>query len=135
MGYNRIADGDQDWCGYKEVKKFMKNHKIKSKDEWSSFKKNNIIPEEIPKNPYGVFKRQGTWISWLDLFGKKKHIENKYVSYEYAKKYVKDKGIKNSLQWKEFSKLGLRPKNIPYRFDIVYKNKGWKGWPDFLGKE
>lgn len=135
MGYNRIADGNQEWYSYKEVKKFMENHNIKSKDEWNSFKKNNIIPEEIPKNPYSVFKRQGTWISWLDLFGKKKHIENKYVSYEYAKKYVKDKGIKTSLQWKEFSKLGLRPKNIPYRLDIVYKNKGWKGWNDFLGKE
>ena len=29
----------------------------------------------------------------------------------------------------------FKTKNIPYRFDIVYKNKGWKGWPDFLGKE
>ena len=132
MGYDRIADGNQVWCSYEEVKDFMKNHKIKSRNEWDQYKKNNIIPEEVPKNPYGVYKRQGIWVSWLDLFGKKKHIEKKYVSYEYAKKYVKDKGIKNSLQWKEFSKQGFRPENIPSRFDIAYKNKGWKGWVDFL---
>jgi hypothetical protein len=28
-----------------------------------------------------------------------------------------------------------KPKNIPSGADKVYKSEGWKGWPDFLGKE
>jgi hypothetical protein len=29
----------------------------------------------------------------------------------------------------------MRPSNIPSNPDEFYKNKGWKGWPDFLGKK
>ena len=39
---------------YKEAKEFVKNHNIKSRKEWGEFKLNNILPENIPKNPSGV---------------------------------------------------------------------------------
>ena len=135
MGYQRIADGKQNWVSYEKAKEFVKNHNIKSRKEWGEFKLNNILPENIPKNPSGVYKRTGKWISWIKFFGKTKHIDTPFVSFENAKKFVKEKGVKNSLEWKVISKKGLRPKDIPYRLDIVYKNKGWKGWSDFLGKE
>ena len=47
---------------------------------------------------------------------------------------MKKLGIKNSLEWKAYSKSGIRPKNIPGRIDMTFKDQ-WKGWADFLDKE
>lgn len=33
-----------------------------------------------------------------------------------------------------FCKVGDRPLNIPSNPQLKYKNHGWKGWADFLGK-
>jgi len=37
-------------------------------------------------------------------------------------------------EWEKYCKSGNKPKNVPASPQYVYKNKGWKGWPDFLGK-
>tara|TARA_B100000767_G_scaffold196296_1_gene183287 strand:+ start:974 stop:1198 length:225 start_codon:yes stop_codon:yes gene_type:complete len=66
--------------------------------------------------------------------GKKKNIERDYLSFTEIKEFVKKLGIKNSLEWKAHSKSGIRPKNIPGRIDLSFKDQ-WKGWPDFLGKK
>jgi hypothetical protein len=37
-------------------------------------------------------------------------------------------------EWKN-KYLKIRNQKIPAAPDRVYKNKGWKGWPDFLSNE
>jgi hypothetical protein len=37
-------------------------------------------------------------------------------------------------EWTEYSKSGERPIDIPSNPQNTYKNKGWQGWADFLGK-
>ena len=34
---------------------------------------------------------------------------------------------------RRFSKSALRPQDIPVAVNSVYKNKGWKGYENFLG--
>ena len=36
-------------------------------------------------------------------------------------------------EWKEWSKSGQRPSNVPGRPDQVYKDTGWVSWPDWMG--
>jgi len=43
--------------------------------------------------------------------------------------------LKNWSEWSEYCKSGKKPINIPNAPKIIYKNKGWKGISDFLGKE
>ena len=38
-------------------------------------------------------------------------------------------------EWRKYAKSGKLPKDIPTNVWQVYKNKGWKGWRDFLGKK
>ena len=52
-----------------------------------------------------------------------------FDTYENAKKRVADAGIISTIQ---FRKWKNRPKDIPYRADRTYKNKGWNGWAEFF---
>ena len=52
-----------------------------------------------------------------------------FDTYENAKKRVADAGIVSTVQ---FRKWKNRPKDIPYRADRTYKNKGWNGWAEFF---
>ena len=58
-----------------------------------------------------------------------------WLSYKDAKAFVKDLNLKNWNEWDEFCKSGKKPANIPNSPKYVYKNKGWIGISDFLGKE
>lgn len=58
---------------------------------------------------------------------------SKAISIDDAKKIVCSLNIKSCREWirrrKEFLLLG-----VPVRPDRVYKNRGWKGWQDFLSR-
>ena len=36
-------------------------------------------------------------------------------------------------EWREWSKTGQRPPNVPASPDDVYRHTGWQGWPHWLG--
>lgn len=43
-------------------------------------------------------------------------------------------GILDSSDWSAASQLGTIPIDIPTNPSVVYRGKGWKGWPAFLGR-
>ena len=63
--------------------------------------------------------------------------EHKHVDllkqYPKIKSYLGDIRDKSSIT-NSFSKF-KRPLNIPGHPDLIYRDKGWKGWPDFLGSK
>jgi hypothetical protein len=44
-------------------------------------------------------------------------------------------GLKSVKGWREWSKSGQRPSDIPAQPDRVYRDDGWVSWPDWLGSE
>lgn len=55
-------------------------------------------------------------------------------TFAFVKKWVqKNCNIKTVREWNTFIKENNIPKFIPSSPKEVYKNKGWKGWGDFLG--
>ena len=89
----------------------------------------------IPSNPNITYKNTG-WVSYSDWLGidivAPQNIN--FVSFKEAKEFVKDLGLKTSMDWREYKKSGNRPSFISANPDSKYK-KEWKGWADFLGKE
>ncbi|MFN5459418.1 MAG: hypothetical protein ACK5AY_05875, partial [Bacteroidota bacterium] len=59
--------------------------------------------------------------------------EEKFMPLKDLKKYAKKAKINSTVEWRKYWKTNLKPDNIPYKPDYAYKNKGWKGWADFLG--
>ena len=50
-----------------------------------------------------------------------------------GEEYVRTLELKSQAEWKQWSKSGQRPDDIPSNPDQIYKDKGWLSWPDWLG--
>ena len=57
----------------------------------------------------------------------------KWRSYQQARKFAHSLKLKNRDGWNQYCKSGKKPADIPTSSNLVYKDKGWKGWGDFLG--
>jgi hypothetical protein len=131
LGTGNIANYNKKFITYNKCKEFAIQNKIKSAQQWNDFFKQNH-PTNIPQKPARNYKNKG-WKSWGDFlgtgsFGPKSN--NRYMSFKKARKIVRTLDLSNRQEW---TKLKNKPKNIPVVAHIVYKDKGWIDWYDFLG--
>ena len=94
-------------------------------------------PKDIPSNPNVIYKGKG-WKSyghWLGT-GTVAPGLRVYRSFESAREFVRSLGLKSRAWWEVYVRNHLRPhlpKDIPANPSTFYRNKGWKGWGDWLG--
>lgn len=133
LGNNYKKRGIDAYVSYKEAKEYVAQFNISSFEKWIEFKKTHTLPPFIPKDPYSVYKN-GEWVSWGDFLGNNNvsNFNKNYVSYDEAKLFTIQLGLKKSKEWKEYCKNNTLPKGIPSDPYRTYKEKGWKGWEDFL---
>ncbi len=60
-------------------------------------------------------------------------MKKEFRSFEDAKRFVHQLGLKTQKEWNEYCRSGNKPDNIPSSPDRSYKNKGWKGFGDWSG--
>ena len=65
---------------------------------------------------------------------KKMKTKRRFLPYEEAKKVVNALGLKSADDWKRWS-CTERPPDIPSAPWVKYKNEGWNGYADWLGKD
>jgi H-NS histone C-terminal domain len=58
--------------------------------------------------------------------------EHRYRSFKKARTFARGLGFKSAHDWREYSKLGMRPDDIPVAPHRIYANDGWVGWNDWL---
>ena len=133
-----------DWLGtgrrirgyrsFEDAKKLALSLKLSSRSHWIVAYEEGLIPNDIPKNPDQSYKNKG-WLNWGDFIGTGKTASHLiiYRNFKDAKKYVKNLGLNNGEEWKEFCASGDLPLDIPKTPSQTYKNKGWNGLPDWLG--
>ena len=129
-----------DWLGtetvylsFEDSRKFVQILGLKSYSEWKKYCKSGKKPDSIPLGPDSVYK--GEWKGWGDFLGtgRKAQFKGPYTPFESAKKYIQSLGLKNQQAWAKYAKGGNRPVDIPAGPASVYKDKGWKGYGDWLG--
>jgi superfamily II DNA or RNA helicase len=134
LSTNRIADQNKHklWWSEKKIKKFLKLNKIKNSSDWRQFCSEGKKPQFIPNNISKAFKKN-TKIS--DIFINSQP-RGKWVSFKKAKKLISNLNLKTN---KDFFKMIKNNKVISNQLSktpqVVYKNAGWNGWTDFLGKK
>ena len=132
LGYESIV---QNWMDYDDALKIVHSKGLKSMKEWFEYTKSDTFAILIPKTPASVYKAEWkNWGEWLGTFtiAPQKMI---FTDFESAKLMLKKLNIQNTDDWKRLRKLNKIPNSIPSNPDKKYKDKGWKGWADFLGKE
>lgn len=60
-------------------------------------------------------------------------MKKQFKSFKEAKKYVQSLNLNSKKEWDKYCRGGQRPFDIPSNANIVYKEKGWESWGDFLG--
>ena len=127
-----------DWLGngkrvgeylpFKETREFVRKLKLKGQKEWKEYCKSGKKPNNITGSPNIIYKDKG-WISMGDFLG------TEFLSFEDARKIVRELGLKNAREWVEYCKSGKNLNDIPANPQNAYKDKCWTNWKDFLGTE
>jgi superfamily II DNA or RNA helicase len=146
LGSGNVATRRIRFWSYKKASKYLKTLKIKNTNEWRKYLRNQnpLTPKRIkniPTNPQKVYRSSG-WRS-LSLFlgydPKNQICETwaaKYIELKNARKRIKPFSLQRISDWRKFVKTKkgfLKESRIPHQPNVVYKKRGWVGWPDFLG--
>ena len=136
FGTGRKADQNKVFVSFETAKNHVSKLKLKNVKEWNQYCKSGKKPENIPAGANNKYKNKG-WVSWSDFLGTKNiSPQNRnYKSFEEAKKFVQTLNLTSISKWVNYYRSNLLPRDIPKTPNNYYKNKGWKGWSDFLGKE
>ena len=60
-------------------------------------------------------------------------MKKQFRDFESVREFARKLNLKSRTEWKEYCKLNNKQDDLPRCPEGVYKNKGWKGWGDFLG--
>jgi superfamily II DNA or RNA helicase len=141
-------DGYGDWLGtgvvamhlrefrpFEEAREYVRSLGLKTSKEWIAYAKSGKKPLDIPASPQVTYRDKG-WSGSPDWLGSENvWTQNReYRSFEEAREYVRGLDIKTNKEWEEFAKSGDRPEDIPRFPEKPYRNEGWSGYPDWLGK-
>ena len=119
------------WMPFEEARAIVNEMGITSSSHFKKAKTSSKLPYNIPSHPFIIYQNTG-WTNWGDFLGTKNYREIEYLPFEEAKQIVQAEGLKNNIEWREYSQT-RRPFNVPGSPDSIYKNNGWKNWGDFLG--
>lgn len=124
--------GGREFLSFNEAREYVRDLGLKNESEWRKYKKNDGFPQDIPKTPESVYREE--WISMPDWLGTKPgYKKTVFIDFLEAKKICRDEGIKTMSEWTRFCRESKRF-DIPAKPDRKYKDTGWNGWSDFLGK-
>lgn len=62
-----------------------------------------------------------------------KNENSTFLLFEEAREFARSLKLKSENEWREYKKSGKKPDFIPAKPEMVYKDKGWKGFKDWLG--
>ena len=131
--YIYYCNRNKEFRPFEEAKKYAHGLKLSDRGDWVAFCKSGKKPEDIPAKPSKTYKNK--WKGWGDWLGTYTIavINREFRPFEEARKYVHGLKLKDRGDWYEHCQSGTKPDDIPALPSQTYKNKGWKGWGDWLG--
>jgi len=135
LGTGRIQPQQKVWRSFESARSYVRKLNLNSRTEYINYYKSGKLPDDIPKAPHLVYKYKG-WIGTRDWFGTERDnlIKNKYRSFISARSFTRKLNLNSRVEWNEYCKSGKLPEDIPKAPQSVYKDKGWAGFSDWLGK-
>ena len=133
VGTGRIADQYKEFRPFEDARKFVCSLNLKSDAEWKQYCKSGKKPNDIPAAPQQVYKKEYKGLGdWLGT-GTIAPFNKKYRPFEDTRKFVRSLGVETETEWHNWCKTHQKPDDISLSLHKTYKNKGWKGWRNFLG--
>lgn len=133
LGTGKIATHKMVYRPYNEAREFARSLGLTRQVQWFDYCKSGQKPNDIPTSPRSTYKHQfKNFGDWLGT-GRIGNNNRNYRSFNDAREYSKTLKLSGKTAWEKWSADGNRPKDIPGNPRKIYKDKGWKGWADWLG--
>jgi len=131
LGTGRISDWEKEFISLDDLRIFCKENNIDSRVKWYQYWSNNLRPNNIPNNPILIYKLK----NWPELLELNKRVSNTETwDFKTARKFIHSLKLIGNNGWRQYSKSGKRPIELPGNPDKIYKKQGtWTSWKDFLG--
>ena len=144
LGTGTIGPFRGEYRPFKEARAFVQGLGLSSTNWWKycagQLPEKGQRPEDIPSAPHRTYKDQG-WINWGDWLGTRTIARSRreFRPFAEARAFVHGLGLKNGDEWKKYRtnqmpEKGQLPDDIPSNPSMTYKDHGWKGMRDWLGK-
>ncbi len=150
LGTGTVANIKKEFLSFEEARKYARKLKLKTNTEWRSYCNGEISnkpikPNNIPRNPDATYKRkdyQEKWANWSDFLGSD-NIATKdipFLPFNQARKFVQGLKLDSQIEFKRYclnilKEFPPKPENIPTQPHVMYLDKGWNGYEDWLGYE
>lgn len=132
IGTNPKRERNKVYLSFCEARKFVHELGLRGESDWRAYCKSGDKPNNIPFKPersYTEWKGWGDWVGTGNIARK----DMQYKSFEDARAFLRGLNLGGYQEWKTYRESAEKPKDIPAAPDIVYKNKGWLGFANFLG--
>lgn len=130
LGSKNIQPNKMEFYSYDDCKDIMNKLNFKNRNEFYKYVK-NCDDYKIPKRPDHVYKKY--WEGWHIFLNNSIppiHLSKKFITFEEAKKFISNKGLRNYIDYVKYVKLN-NIDFLPLRPDYFYK-KYWIGYKDYL---
>jgi hypothetical protein len=136
LGNGKISTSKRIYKNFEDAKEFVKSLKLQNVNDWREYCLSGNKPSDIPSSPNKTYSQEG-WINYGDWFGTGKIGNTKriFLPFKEAKEFALTLGLRNEKEWRSWKKKGELPSNVPAKPEVIYIEKGWKGYVDFLRNE
>ena len=139
LGTGYIATRNRQYLQFTEARKYVHTLKIPTQVKWFKFCKSNKKPDNIPTDPHKKYEKE--WGGWSDWLGSgritNKERSKKFLPFSKARqlsqKIAKENNITTLKDWQQYIKTHKLPDGLSTNPNRTYNEKGWRGWPDWLG--
>jgi formylglycine-generating enzyme required for sulfatase activity len=134
LGTGRVANRFRQFRSFNEARAFARRLRLKSEAEWRAYCKSGKKPANIPASPMHTYADDG-WVGMGDWLGTGTIASylRKYRSFEEARAFARNLGLRSQNEWKDYCRSGEKPDDIPSKPDNSYADAGWAGMGDWLG--
>ena len=134
LGTGTVAHKDKQFLPFKEALLRARSLKLTSNTEWREWCKTSARPANIPSDPrkahtYDGWQGCGHWLGTGTVAPK----DHQFLPFKKALLYARSLKLKSHKEWREWSKSGARPANMPSSPHKTYKHEGWQGYCHWLG--
>ncbi len=133
LNTGRVSRMGTQWRSFEAARQWAREESgIKSSSAWIESSKKGLLPPDVPSNPNVVYSKDfQSWGDWLNT-GRVSRMGTQWRSFEAARQWARESGIESLYAWRNASKTGLLPPDIPSSPDSVYSEE-FRGWKDWLG--
>lgn len=144
LGTGVIASQYRQYRDFTLARDFVRSLCLKSRAEWQAYSKGKMpdkgfLPNDIPACPEKTYRTKG-WKGMGDWLGTGTiaPMLRQYRSFDAAREFVHGLGLKSLKEWISYTQgllnnKDILPDDIPAYPNQTYKDKGWKGYGDWLG--